>query len=74
MSAGHARILEALRGESEALFRINLAIVQLGGEPIPPLPNRLRRAARGLFDHAPTPGHLTSSAGCSSASGTGTSR
>src|SRR6266487_664890 len=43
VSAKHSRILQALREESEALFRINVKVVQLGGEPLPPLPERLRR-------------------------------
>jgi hypothetical protein len=43
VSAKHSRILESLREESEALFRTNLKISQLGSEPLPPLRERLRR-------------------------------
>jgi len=51
-----ARIVAALREESKALAAINLAIIHLGGEPIPPRPEylRLARTRRGA-EEADTP-------------------
>jgi hypothetical protein len=53
-SNDHARILKALREESDTLFRINRRIVELGGEPIPPRAgSRLQGRDKGGHETGP---------------------
>jgi len=61
-SNDHARILKALREESETLFSINRRIVALGGEPIPPRAgSRLQGRAKGSPETDPNQ-HATETA------------